>query len=189
MIWLPASEILTALDFKYPSYREGKAGYQSLICMCRRLVFKMWEMQLQHHWLYECTGQSSLLLSSLMQHRDEQLFDVNSPCKAELNLIWSAIRVEWRPQRTFWNPFSNVPAGCKGKLAALNFLLHKVISSNQPGVNQRHLILSEWLWDYLDTPFLLLEVKRGAACAWTLCEIPNNALYTFSLSHQLSFRH
>jgi len=43
----PALEIRAALDFKYPSYRVGKAGYQSLIiCMCRRRVFVMWQMQL-----------------------------------------------------------------------------------------------------------------------------------------------
>lgn len=45
---------------------------------------------------------------------------------------------------------------------ALNFLLHNGISSNQRDINQRHLILSERLWDYLETPFLLLKSKRGS---------------------------
>lgn len=46
--------------------------------------------------------------------------------------------------------------------AALKFLLYNVISSGQPGINQRLLILSEWLWEYLETLFLLLEVMWGA---------------------------
>lgn len=67
------------------------------------------------------------------------------------------------PQWTFWNTFSKCPSR-GGQRQALNFLLHNGISSNQRGINQRHLILSERLWDYLETPFLLLKVKRGSCC-------------------------
>ncbi|KAF3704400.1 hypothetical protein EXN66_Car020089 [Channa argus] len=60
-------------------------------------------------------------------------------------------------QRSFCNSSSINPS--RVKAVALNFLLHNVFSSNQWGINQRYLILSEWLLDYLEIPFLLLEVK------------------------------
>ncbi len=110
-IWFdcqPAFEIHTALDFKYPSYRAGKAGYQSLICMCIWLVFKMWQIV----WRY-----GPLLLSSLMQQRDESRngcylmsTQCESPCntslrKPDLNLIWSGMWVDSVPPMNFLKHF------------------------------------------------------------------------------------
>lgn len=137
-IWFdcqPAFEIHTALDFKYPSYRGGKAGYQSLICMCRQLVFEIWQMQLQHR-SYVDTGFVLHWCNSVMNHAmTDCLMSTqcesprnSSPCKPVLNLIWSGIWVDSAttppPLRwTFWNTFSDVPPRRKGKLSTSRYAM------------------------------------------------------------------
>lgn len=102
-IWFdcqPAFEIHTALDFKYPSYSGGKAGYQSLTS--RRLVFKMWHMEPQHRWLHASTSFLFHWCNSVMSHaRADGLMSAqhetphNSPV-VHLNWTWSARCPSWQ---------------------------------------------------------------------------------------------
>lgn len=122
-IWLPASVgNHTALDFKYPSYRRGRAGDWRLASRCvqtARLSGPQWTHRL---------GTTAPILSSLSAGIDRNLSD------------WL-----WQPYLTTpTKPSDPTPTlNCSGRMPVAqppDFLLRNMISSNQHGINQRLLI-------------------------------------------------
>lgn len=112
--------------------------------------------------IIDCTVAQAKVLRFLMQQRDESrnncclMFSQReSPCEPESNLIG----IDSAPSETLLA--TSLP--WRRQAAALNFLLHNIFSSNQRGINQRHLIQSEWLWDNL---FCCL--RRGEDPSWSL---------------------
>lgn len=95
-IWFdcqPVFEIHTALDFKYPSYRGRKAGYQRLMCVQTACV-----------WNVADAAVASLivwwrrLVLSLMQQCDESrnnwLFGVGSVWISRLLSMWTRVKLD-----------------------------------------------------------------------------------------------
>lgn len=96
-IWFdcqPAFEIHTALDFKYPSYRGCKAGYQRLICPCRRRVFEIW--QICSCSITDCMMAQACSFADATVWWIKQLVTVwcqisvnlSSPYEPDFNLVW-----------------------------------------------------------------------------------------------------
>lgn len=92
------------------------------------------------------------------------------------------LKLTTRTLRWTLSIFSDVPRGRKDMFWASCY------TTVSPPINHRPLILSEWLWGYLETPFLLLEVKPGAVVitgaksmrmAWCFYDLCTNLPHCF----------
>lgn len=157
-------EIHTALDFKYPSYRGGKWGYQSLIiCMCRQLVFVkdatvasliVWRFGPKFRVLHRCDSETTHAATTAHL----------KPIPLQIEPICSGTWLYRATPGSLSQTLLAMSLTGQEQAVALRFLLRNVISSNQWGINQRHSILLEWLWHYLENSLSAAWGEARSCC-------------------------